>query len=166
MIFPDARSICDLPHTAGARAVLECLLLSSWNIRFPCEVVRSMRTGGRMDRSNFHHRDLQREIGSAGLNDAFLRDETEPHQACGDGPNFSLMGGVNRCGRFACLERGAQPLVLAGTPGKAVPERRAIGIVPATAHGPNQSPGSGDARSIPADVTRLGHANVAPFSIW
>ena len=31
-----------------------------------------MRTGGRMDRSNFHHRDLQREIGSTGLNDAFL----------------------------------------------------------------------------------------------
>lgn len=47
-----------------------------------------MRTGGRMDRSNFHHRDLQREIGSTGLNDAFLRDETEPHQACGDGPDL------------------------------------------------------------------------------
>jgi hypothetical protein len=48
-----------------------------------------------------------REIGSTGLNDAVLRDETEPHQACGDGPNFSLVGIGNRCNRFACLERGA-----------------------------------------------------------
>jgi hypothetical protein len=52
--------------------------------------------------------DPQREIGSTGVNDSVLRDETEPHQACGDGPNFSLMGGGNRCNRFACLERGAQ----------------------------------------------------------
>jgi len=58
-----------------------------------------------------------------GLNDAIFRYEPEPHQARHDGPDFSLVGGGNRCNRFASLERGAQLIVLVGTPGKAVPER-------------------------------------------
>lgn len=69
------------------------------------------------------------QFGLTGLDDAIFRYETEPYQACRDRPSFSLVRCGNRRNRFTRPELGMQPVVLIGTPRKAMPERRPIGIV-------------------------------------